>query len=541
MAARKSTAPATSRQDVPEELKINAPGDRGLLRASQRKWIEDKSDVKIADKGRRTGFTFGEAADDVLTAASKREAGGQNVYYIGTTLDMAREYIEACARWAVGFSMAAGAIGEVVLEELDDHGNSRSIQTFRIDFPSGFSIQALSSRPRSLRGRQGIVVIDEAAFQDDLEGLIKAAMALLILGGKVRIISTHNGEDNYFNELLKDARAGRNGYSVHRCTFQDAIDEGLYRTRCKMRGETWSKKSELAFVEGIRKFYRPNDAEELDCVPGQSGGAYLPLTMLEPIENADIEVVRFSFKNEFLHQPAHVRSAEVLAMCREQLEPILKRFDQQSPSSFGSDFGRNADLSVMWTGQVNKKNKRCTGFVLELRNCPFKQQEEIFYFIIDRLPRFSAGKLDARGNGQSHAEAMQSKYGPLRIEAVMLTRAWYMENWPKAKALVEDKDVDIPKDRDIQADLRSVKVVGGIPLIPDRIVGSDKNGRHGDAAIAFVLWCAAARAAPFEVGFTSMSGHPTDIYEPRADGRGRMRMHADDVDDDDDAVERTTW
>ena len=93
----------------------------------------------------------------------------------------------------------------------DDGDPDKQIKAFRIKFACGFQIIALPSRPRSLRGMQGFVIIDEAAFHEDLKELMKAAIALLIWGGRVLVISTHNGEDNYFNQLVKEARAG-NGY-----------------------------------------------------------------------------------------------------------------------------------------------------------------------------------------------------------------------------------------------------------------------------------------------------------------------------------------
>ena len=46
---------------VPPALAVAAPGDIGLLLPKQRAWVADPAAVKIAEKGRRTGFTFGEA------------------------------------------------------------------------------------------------------------------------------------------------------------------------------------------------------------------------------------------------------------------------------------------------------------------------------------------------------------------------------------------------------------------------------------------------------------------------------------------------
>ncbi len=517
---------------IAPETRIDAPGDWGLLRESQRKWVADPAEVKIAEKGRRTGFTFGEAADDVLIAAASREAGGDNVYYIGTTLDMAREYIEACGRWAVGLNHAAGEIGELLIDDVDEHGNSKNIKAFRVDFPSGFSILALSSRPRSLRGRQGVVVIDEAAFQDDLAGLIKAAIALIILGSKVRIISTHEGVENYFNQLIEECRAGRIPYSVHRCTFDDAVREGLYRTRCKAKGETWTAEGEAAFTAKVRAFYRGNEEEELDCIPALSGGTYLSMALILPCVNAAIPVIRWDFADDFLDRPEAVRDAEVLAKCREELQPLIDKMDPEAPSYWGLDFGRSANRTTFWPAQAMRDTRLKTPFLLELYNCPFAQHETIFIWLCDRLPKFTHGKPDARGNGAALAEKLRSRYGVERIEEVKATLEWYRVNWPPAKARLEDRSCEVPQDREVHDDLRAVKTVRGIPVIPEQNAGADKKKglRHGDAAIAFVNLCAAAKAEPWtSQGYETPSNRPRDLYEPAA-RQGGFAMRADDDD-----------
>ncbi len=96
---------------------------------------------------------------------------------------------------------------------------------------------------------QGVVVIDEAAFHEYLAEVLKAALALTMWGAKVRIISTHNGSENLFNELITDSRAGRKRYSVHTITIEDACRDGLYQRICqvvtKKRGHRKQKKSGL--------------------------------------------------------------------------------------------------------------------------------------------------------------------------------------------------------------------------------------------------------------------------------------------------------
>ena len=151
-----------------------------VLLPYQQRWVSDPADVAVWEKSRRIGASWCDASDSVLTAAP---ADGMDVLYIGYSEDMTREYIDDCAMWSRAFNRAAGEMEEVMFDDTDEAGDIRQIKAFRIDYASGFKILALSSRPRSIRGKQGKVTIDEAAFYDDLPALLKAALAMLIWGG----------------------------------------------------------------------------------------------------------------------------------------------------------------------------------------------------------------------------------------------------------------------------------------------------------------------------------------------------------------------
>ncbi len=182
--------------------------------------------------------------------------------------------------WARVFSQAASAIeeGEEVFKEDND---DKAIKTYTIRFASGYRIVALSSRPANLRGKQGVVVIDEAAFHNDLGELLKAAMALLIWGGRVRIISTHNGDQNAFNELITEIRSGKRKGSIHRVSFMDAIADGLYHRVCIRMGAVWTQQAQDDWIAGIYAFYSEVSEEELDVIPSQGTGAWLPSSLIE--------------------------------------------------------------------------------------------------------------------------------------------------------------------------------------------------------------------------------------------------------------------
>jgi phage FluMu gp28-like protein len=480
-----------------------------VLLPYQQNWVADTCRVKVCEKSRRIGLTWCQAADDVLLAATEGDAG-MDVLYISYDKDMTREYIDTCGWWAKHFNNACGEVEEFLFVEEDPEGD-KSIQAFRIHFASGKDIVALSSSPRSLRGKQGRVVIDEAAFVDRLAEVLKSALALLMWGGQVVILSTHNGEENLFNQLCEDVRAGRKPYSLHRITFMEAVEEGLYKRICLRTKKAWSKEGEEAWVKETRAFYGDDAEEELDCVPARGSGAYLLRTVVEAAMRP-VPVLRWSppAKN-FVDWPDVLRQAEVEDWCKAELLPVLMELPDR-PSWVGEDFGRLVDLSVQWPLQQMQDLSLSTPFLVELRDCPFTQQEQIFNYICDRLPRFSGAALDARGNGAYMAERARQKYGEEMIEQVQATEGWNLENWPPVKADLEDQTMLLPKDADVAEDLRAVRKVKGIPKIPEaRTKGGDGNKRHGDSASACVL-----------AHFASRKFAPAAKVEIRTEGRGRF-------------------
>lgn len=481
----------------------------------------------VVDKSRRIGATWGIGADAVLTAGSRKDAGGMDVLYLGYNLDMAREFIDTCAMWARAFVPACSEVQEFLFVDKDAKGADRSIQAFRISFASGYEIVALSSKPRSLRGRQGYVILDEFAFHDDAEELLKAAMALLIWGGKVLVISTHNGVDNPFNVLMTEIREKKRPGTVVRASFDEALEQGLYQRVCLVRGKEWTPEAEAAWRDEIRAFYGQDAAEELDCVPSQGSGVYLTRALIEANMSADIPVLRLTCPEGFERMPEAVRIAFVDAWLEQHVAPLLAQMDPNLLSYYGWDFGRSGDLSFFLPLQQTRRLELRAPFAIELRNVPFAQQEQLCFWVGDRLPRFVAGKHDARGNGQALAEKAQQHFGFERIEAVMLSQPWYLEHSPLMKAAMEDRTLLLPKDADVLGDLRQVRMVRGVPKVPDdaHTKGSDGGQRHGDGAVAVILAVAAAKSEVVEYDYEPLAPPPPPSVE-------RWRDRADEDDDD---------
>lgn len=479
-----------------------------ILMGYQSRWIEDDSPVKLMEKSRRIGVSYAEAADDVLYAAS---AEGANVYYISYNQTMTQGFIQDCATWARAFNAAASQIQESVLEVED-----KQILTYTIKFDSGHCIQAFTSNPRNLRskGRPGErLVIDEAAFVDDIEELLKAAIAMTMWGGQIRIISTHNGDDNPFNELINDIRAGKYDYSLHRVDLDDALADGLYQRICQVTGQVWSREGEATWRQSIINRYKPNHDEELFCIPAQGGGAWLNRVMIESCMKP-APVLRYQGTADFNNARPEVRAALMQDWIDEELKPLLE-FNPALRHALGMDFGRSGDLSVIAPSVIEANLQVTIPFLVELKNVPYNQQLQVLFAIADALPRLSGVVIDSRGNGSYVGEAAYDKYGSV-VERLMPTESWYRENMPPYKAAFEDSTITVPKDDNVLQDHRAIKLVRGVARLPE---GKTSVDRHGDAAMACVYSHAATRLEAVEIDFQSTGTRSSVLEMGRTRGR----------------------
>lgn len=486
----------------------------------QARWHEDKSPVRLFVKSRRVGISWGGMAAEAALEAARTD--GMDQHYMGYNMAMAAEFIGDCAYFAKVYGLVAEAI-DVTKETVVIDDEKRDIVTYKIKFASGQRIEALSSNPHNWRGRQGHALIDEAAFNPKLREVLKGAMAFLMWGGRVSVVSTHNGEDNYFNELIKEVRAGKLEWSLHHVTFDDALRDGFYKRVCLVGKQDWSEEAQTAYRAAIFASYPSlEDAnEELLCMPKRGAGAYFSRMLLESCQREGIPVIRYTqAKDFFLHTDRKEVTQEWI---NDNLKPLIDNLEGLR-TVFGQDFARDGDLSVIWVLQKESAKVWRTAFILELRRIPFDMQELIVAYLIDELPLFYHAKFDARGNGQSHAEKAVQKAGMHKIEAVMATGKWYDEWFPKYRNTYEDGSIVVPISEDVIADHRCVvNTTNGPRMSEQRVKGSDGEPRHGDSAIAGVLAFAATKESGEPPAGATVEADK-DLYDARAEFMKNSRI-----------------
>lgn len=515
----------------------------GILMAHQIEWLSIQASIKICPKGRRTGITFATALDKTIKAAARKSAGGDNVFYIGDTKEKGLEFIGYCAKFSRVIAQAqnqgVSSIEEFLFEDQDDRGHSRQITAYRIRYSSGFQIVALSSRPANIRGLQGVVVIDEAAFHPDVQGVLDAATALLIWGGSIEIISSHNGKKNPFNQMVLDMEAGRYGddVAVFTVTFDDAVANGLYERAQLMAGLPATAEGKKKWYAKIRNGYGVRKAamrEELDVIPRDGNSVCIPGVWIDEAMREPRPILRLALGDEFAAKPPREREAWCEEWIVKNVAPLLRLLDRDQVHVFGQDFARHRHFSTIAPMEIGQTLRRTVPFGIEMHRVPTRQQEQILWAVIRGLPRFRGGAMDATGPGQTLAEYTGDQFGA-NIHQVTLNRGWYGMWMPKLIQGFEDRIIDLPADINVADDIRAIEEVDGIAMVRKPEAKDLKDPeliRHGDFAVALVMGWFASLHLNGEIAYTPVPNHPRGFDNIR---------HGRDLDEDLHVPEPSAW
>lgn len=399
----------------------------------------------VIEKSRRIGLTWGLAAYLVLKAATRQSDGGQSGWYMGYDKEMTLEFIEVCAMWARAFGIAAEAVDE---EILDDGENG--VQAFRIRFASGNKIVALPSVPRALRGKQGIVVIDEAAFHKNVNEVIKSAMALLIWGGQVIVVSTHDGIGNPFNMLIDEIRAKKRRGQTITITFADALADGLYERVslvARTKGVELPPKDE--WEADIRASYGDDAEEELDCIPKAGAGSLISIEDIIAAEHDDCG------------------------------KPELY---QGGLCYIGRDVARRRDGQVQYCMELigDVQWQRDT---YEEAGQTFAHQDA-FFDTLFLTRRIAAAWIDQTGMGEKVVEDLQLKHGS-RVHGELLTGPHRVDLATSLARRFQMHKIRIRADATTRSDLMAIKKIGSEESGGVRIV--NEGAVHADRFWAYAL------------------------------------------------------
>jgi phage FluMu gp28-like protein len=458
----------------------NIPAEECFMLPYQKRWIEDRSLLRVMEKSRRVGISYSTAYDLVRQHAVRDHR--VDTWVSSRDDATAREFLRDCTAFSDLLKAASEKLGWRVMDE-------REGGAYVLRFANHTHINSLSSNPNVFAGKGGNVVLDEFALRNEPRAVWSIAQNTIDWGGRLSVISTHRGSQNYFAKLVYEYKYEGNpkGISLHTVTLQDALDQGfLWKLQLKLpEGDPRLEMDEAAYFDFQRS--RQSDEEsflqEMMCVPADDESAFLPYEMIDGCT--------------YLAGESWEQTLAELSRCQNDL-------------FLGVDVGRSNDLTVMWL--LERTGGVClTRRLVTLQKTPFTEQEAYLHDLL-MLPRLRRCCIDATGLGMQFTERAMERYGSYRVEGVRFTGPVKEAlAFPLRKAF-EDRALRIPRSDAITADLRKVRKTttsaGNIRFTAE----SDASG-HSDRFWALALAVhAAAPATRFE---------PT-WFEPDPDQGGRV-------------------
>ncbi len=451
--------------------KILPPDTNRLFLPYQDSWVDDRSRLKLMEKGRQIGISWA-TADGAVERTAPNDARFDQ--WVSSRDEIqARLFLEDCKKFAQLLDAAARDLGSVIID------SDRKIAAYVLQFANGKRIHSMSSNPDAQAGKRGGRILDEFALHPDPRKLYTIAYPGITWGGQLEIISTHRGSHNFFNELVEEIkhRGNPKGFSLHTVTLQDALDQGfLYKLQqVIVKDDPIMAMDEAEYFDFIRSGCASQEQflQEYMCVPADDEGAFLSYDLIASCE---------------------YRATDKWEMTADGTGPDARPVGDLY---IGVDVGRAKDLTVIWAVE-RVMGTFYTRKIICMQNEKFAAQEAELYALLG-LPNVRRCCIDDTGLGMQFAERAKEKYGEYRVEAVRFTGPVKEQLAYPVRAAFEDKAVRIPHDDKIRADLRSIRktttAAGNIRFDAD----SSDDG-HADRfwALALAIHAAATPAGPIE-------------------------------------------
>jgi len=401
----------------------------------QREWLDDPSRFKIGMVARQCGKTKLMGALEIVEDCMAAEARGDKTRWILLSRGE-RQAFEAMEESVKPLFRLYGAAFEAFDFEWSDGGPK--YKASEVVLPHGTRVTALPANPDTARGFTANVLLDEFAFHKDSRAIWKALFPVVSRNGlKLRILSTPNGKNNKFYELMT---ATDSAWSRHTTDIYQAVAQGLERDIDELRQaigdqDAWEQEYELKWID--------------------EASAWLTFDLITACEDADAG------------DPEKYQGGFCYA---------------------GNDIAVRGDLWVLWVMEV-VGDVLWTREVRVLRRASFAEQDAAMAEIFAKY-RIARLAMDQTGMGEKPVEDAKRRY-PGRIEGVMFNATTKLAIATIGKAAFEDRKIRIPAgDMMLRADLHKPKKVMGPTGIPRFVAESDGAG-HADRFWAAMLGIAA--------------------------------------------------
>src|SRR5690348_13109955 len=189
----------------------------------QRRWVEDRSSLKMVVKARQIGYSFAATLQALLRCLERKTTWiflSKGERQSKLLMEKVQEHIQSC-----------GIVAQAFESSFFEGASQKQLE---VRLPNGSVIYGLPSNPDTARGYSGNVTLDEFAFHADAAKIYSALFPTITRGYSLEVISTPNGQQGKFYELAKAAgltegyqRDVGNQWSAHKIDIYGAVKQGL--------------------------------------------------------------------------------------------------------------------------------------------------------------------------------------------------------------------------------------------------------------------------------------------------------------------------
>lgn len=368
----------------------------------QRRWIEDRSRIKIGTMCRQAGKDFSTALEAVLDGLETK----QDWFIVSLGL---RQAIATGEKAKLHCRAITGMTAEVSTIDWEyqraEGGELFKIQAAQIVLPGGAKITCLPGKdPDVLAGLSGNVIFTEfALFPNNGKDHWRVIFPLITRGYKLRIITTPRGPDTKAAELRRNIQGK---YSVHNVDIHTAIREGLELT--DEEGEPITAEELRALYNdevGWAREYLIQESDELEA-----------LISWASIQKCEVKIEPFLWKE--ITGPDMSRVLETYNPSRENMFASLAGLSNRK--SLGWDIAVKGHLSVITIDEVIGDVKWDRACIIMHRVNDFDYQEAVVAQAMRTLEATGVG--DETGLGAASCQALEKQF-PNRFKGVNFSTA----------------------------------------------------------------------------------------------------------------------
>ena len=359
-------------------IHLDFPSVGFIWRNYQTTFITDTSKYIAVLKSRQIGFSEAIAFIPTYQAI----INPTNIYFVSTNQDQSKDLVKKAKKWIEATSLLSPMLAPMLA--------IRSATVTKIELSNGTVIQALPCRAASVRGKTGIIILDEVDHIHDIWELWQAIAPAISTNPHLRLItcSTPYGDKNFLYRVFNDPTFGTL-FSKHQVDVHQAISQGHPKEVLELRStysdDSWNQEFMCSFL-GDDDRYFDND---------------------------------------------------LLSLC-SSLDPI-----PSNRTAFGIDIGRTRDRSCYAIVSGENGRYQLQNFKQLRQNMPHPEQlEEFISAISDLKPK--AIIIDGIGEGSSTADSLKNQFH--NVTKHHSTAKYYDQFIPALKAEMQSGNVYIPND-----------------------------------------------------------------------------------------------